>query len=444
MPTMSFCCFCFFFWRRSRGQTAPVKLDSETGVLQLKEEQGSRKEHRSALMSWNEIHNEQNFPTEGNWQGDFFFFFNKRSKWIAATFKATLPNSRLKPPNYTGIMWAGPCLCSRSPVLLDNSSSECAAEWVAATPCSTEQAFTLRWLLWSCNIVNLAGSLQSLALPWVWVTVCWARTTSPPRLFGCQLSHSCTNDRACTPSSNLITDWSVQALVLDGSTFRSVLHFIKPLRGGRWVCNVLWYQEKYSPQIDRKPKIRDASIPLFLHSEYKASTCVLVLTDNKYLLIIWHKMTPRMSRYLNNQHVFLEQVEYSTPVSVPILDTGIVSIHPWWKCYNNLNPSWQKKIKCMMFTWSELKLCWPLGTWWAAAAVHMKPDKSIILITQWFRSSRSTWGSARSPPCCSLRTGQVSKYMIVFISQGRAVLFSLFLLLNSIRALIWLHSEQQP
>lgn len=234
MPTMSFCCFCFFFWRRSRGQTAPVKLDIvKLGFCNSRRNKAQGRNTDPLLWVEMKFTMSRTSLLRETDKGILFIylFFYKRSKWIAATFKATLPNSRLKPPNYTGIMWAGPCLCSRSPVLPDNSSSECTAEWVAATPCSTEQAFTLRWLLWSCNIVNLAGSLQSLALPWVWVTVCWARTTSPPRLFGCQLSHSCTNDRACTPSSNLITDWSVQALVLDGSTFRSVLHFMKPLRG---------------------------------------------------------------------------------------------------------------------------------------------------------------------------------------------------------------------
>ncbi len=51
-------------------------------------------------------------------------------------------------------------------------------------------------------------------LPWVWVTVCWARRTFPLRLFACQLTHIRTNDLACALSCNLIIDWSVQASFL--------------------------------------------------------------------------------------------------------------------------------------------------------------------------------------------------------------------------------------
>lgn len=52
-------------------------------------------------------------------------------------------------------------------------------------------------------------------------------------------------------------------------------------------------------------------------------------------------------------------------------------------------------------------------------ASQRKLDKRIILIAlaQRFPSSRSTWWSARSPPCYSLRASQVSTCMSVFISQ---------------------------
>lgn len=74
-------------------------------------------------------------------------------------------------------------------------------------------------------------------------------------------------------------------------------------------------------------------------------------------------------------------------------------------------------------------------------ASHRKQDKRIVLITRWFRSSRSTWWSARFPPSSySLRTSQVSKHMSVFISQvALAELFYFLPFLNSIPALIWLH-----
>lgn len=52
-------------------------------------------------------------------------------------------------------------------------------------------------------------------------------------------------------------------------------------------------------------------------------------------------------------------------------------------------------------------------------ASQRKLDKRIILIAlaQRFPSSRSTWWSARSPPCYSLCASQVSTCMSVFISQ---------------------------
>lgn len=55
----------------------------------------------------------------------------------------------------------------------------------------------------------------------------------------------------------------------------------------------------------------------------------------------------------------------------------------------------------------------------ASYASQRKLDKRIILIAlaQPFPSSRSTWWSARSPPCYSLCASQVSTCMSVFISQ---------------------------
>lgn len=55
----------------------------------------------------------------------------------------------------------------------------------------------------------------------------------------------------------------------------------------------------------------------------------------------------------------------------------------------------------------------------ASYASQRKLDKRIILIAlaQRFPSSRSTWWSARSPPCYSPSASQVSTCMSVFISQ---------------------------
>ena len=65
----------------------------------------------------------------------------------------------------------------------------------------------------------------------------------------------------------------------------------------------------------------------------------------------------------------------------------------------------------------------------ASYASQRKLDKRIILIAlaQRFPSSRSTWWSARSPPCYSPRASQVSACMSVFISQvALACLFFFF------------------
>lgn len=64
----------------------------------------------------------------------------------------------------------------------------------------------------------------------------------------------------------------------------------------------------------------------------------------------------------------------------------------------------------------------------ASYASQRKLDKRIILIAlaQRFPSSRSTWWSARSPPCYSPCASQVSTCMSVFISQVALACFSFF------------------
>lgn len=63
-------------------------------------------------------------------------------------------------------------------------------------------------------------------------------------------------------------------------------------------------------------------------------------------------------------------------------------------------------------------------------ASHRKLDKRIILITRWFRSSRSTWWSARSPlQLFSAHQPSVQTHERIHQSSGtsQAVLFSPFL-----------------
>lgn len=69
----------------------------------------------------------------------------------------------------------------------------------------------------------------------------------------------------------------------------------------------------------------------------------------------------------------------------------------------------------------------------ASYASQRKLDKRIILIAlaQRFPSSRSTWWSARSPPCYSPCASQVSTCMSVFISQVALACFSFFFFLPS-------------
>lgn len=201
-------------------------------------------------------------------------------------------------------------------------------------------------------------------LPWVWVTVCWAHRTFPLWLFGCQLSHTCTNDLACALSCNLITDWSVQALVPNGSP--SDLHDISQRFASDYggCCEKCQGQETFR-----------------------------ILTDILTLEIKKEKERKKVKGGKKQTN-----------------------------CGYNLLTICQKNKKCLMFVPPELWL-------WrhtarcerspASYASHRKLDKRIILIAlaQRFPSSRSTWWSARSPPCYSLCASQVSKYMSVFISQ---------------------------
>lgn len=221
-------------------------------------------------------------------------------------------------------------------------------------------------------------------LPWVWVTVCWARRTFPLRLFGCQLTHTRTNDLACALSCNLITDRSAQASFLCISYWSSDLHNIPQIQ----ICLLLRgcrEQSHVTPKADNVDTIK-CRRNLITHPQKHAE----VAEDER-----------TGSRWIQSASTLLFALtKHKTPAIC------------------------QVNKKHLMFDESEL-LVWrhtarresEAGR--ASYASQRKLDKRIILIAlaQRFPSSRSTWWSARSPPCYSPCASQVSTCMSVFISQ---------------------------